>query len=1076
MTTMRRTLLPVCLVVLLPPALPAAPPSGDDFFEKHVRPLLVEHCLKCHGDKKPKGGLRLTSRKALLAGGDSGPGIVSGQPDKSLLIHAVRYLDTPRMPPRQKLAARDIDLLVQWVKIGAPWPETAAKPATSAKPFRLTDEQRRFWSFQPVRAVTPPAVTSTWPRNPVDRFILARLEALHLRPAAPADRRTLIRRVTFDLTGLPPTPEEVDAFVADTRPGAYERVVDRLLASPAYGERWGRHWLDLVRYTDSFDARGIGGEMDCADAWRYRDWVVRALNADQGYDRFVTAQIAGDLDPGRDGYSADGTVATGMLAIGNWGGGDADKEKLLTDIADDQVDVVARTFLGLTVACARCHDHKFDPISMADYYALAGIFFSSHILPNVGPKTNGPPMLRIPLVSPAEQQRRQQHAMQLASLTKRLDTARRTAVVAHVRALLPQTPRYLLAAHDVLEPPADRPRPDVEAVARRDRLHPYALKNWLRLLQQDGYRPLARTLAVPGQAGVVAYRNEADCPNVLVNTTAAAVKLTTLTLQPRSVAVHPGPASGVVVSWTSPVSGTVEVSGGLADADATCGDGVAWRLARRGGEELARGELANGGAAVLPAGKLKSVAVRPGDRLDLVVLPRANYFCDTTTVRLTIRQAGAAQTWELSGDMLLDPYRKGPSVWAFHDTTTLRPGPAADLADWYRAVAEVKSGKGDRQTLQQAARAVAGRLRRLDETNPFWIAQPADEQALAPGPRAVIARLRRELDELRCIRFPPLEFANGAQEGGVPGSPHAGVHDVRIHIRGRYDRLGDVVPRRFPEVLAGTKQPPIGTGSGRRELAAWLTDAGNPLTARVMVNRLWQHHFGRGLVDTPSNFGALGHRPTHPDLLDWLATRFVRDGWSLKKMHRLMVLSATYRQDSRGEPQTVKTDPDNLLLGRMTRRRLEAEAIRDSLLAVAGNLDRRPGGPAERAFTAPRRTMYLMTVRSDRSGFGPLFDVADSTAPVEARTVSTVAPQALFLLNNPFSQAQATALARRIQSSGRDDRGRIEQLHRLLYGRPPLDAEVELVSEYLARGGRTEEGWRKVCQVLLCANEFVYVD
>jgi hypothetical protein len=325
------------------------------------------------------------------------------------------------------------------------------------------------------------------------------------------------------------------------------------------------------------------------------------------------------------------------------------------------------------------------------------------------------------------------------------------------------------------------------------------------------------------------------------------------------------------------------------------------------------------------------------------------------------------------------------------------------------------------------------------------------------------------------VSFPPLEFANGAQEGGVPGSPHAGAHDLRIHVRGRYDRLGELVPRRFPEVLAGTKQPRIASGSGRRELARWLTDPANPLTARVMVNRLWQYHFGRGIVASPSNFGALGQKPSHPELLDWLAGEFVRSGWSIKHLHRLLVLSATYRQDSTGDPETARADPDNRLFGRMARRRLEAEAIRDSLLAAAGTLDRRPGGPAERSLAAPRRTLYLGTVRSDRSGFGPLFDMADSTQPVESRTVSTVAPQALFLLNNPFCRDQAAALARRLQAVS-DLPSRLDLAYRLLYARPPTTAEVDLLVRYLERNGHSDDAWRQTCQVLLCANEFVYID
>ncbi len=699
----------------------SAEPNGDEFFEKNVRPLLVERCFKCHGGEKTRGSLKLTSRQAVLQGGDNGPAAVPGKPGDSLLIKAVHWSDTLKMPKDKPLSEKEIAVLTRWVEIGLPYPAGAA---ANSGGFHITDEQRQFWAFRPVHVVPPPAVKNTaWPRSDLDRYILAALEAKGLKPAAPADKRTLLRRATFDLTGLPPTPEEIDAFLKDESPNAFEKVVDRLLASPAYGERWGRHWLDLARYTDSFDSRILttGKEMDCQDAWRYRDWVIDAFNRDLPYDQFVRDQIAGDLLPGKDGINRQGIIATGFLAIGNWGGGDADKDKLLTDIADDQVDVTSRTFLGLTVACARCHDHKFDPISQADYYGLAGIFFSTHILPDVGPKTNGPPMLRIPLTPPSA-----------------------------------------------------------------------------------------------------------------------------------------------------------------------------------------------------------------------------------------------------------------------------------------------------------------------------------------------------------------TEFAEGAQEGGVPGSPHAGVHDVRIHLRGRYDHLGDLVPRRFPEVLAGKDQKPITEGSGRLQLAEWLTRPDNPLTARVMVNRIWQHHFGEGVVATPSNFGKLGGRPSHPELLDYLADRFVKSGWSIKAMHRLMMLSATYRQSCENEKSNL--DPENRLLYHMNRRRLEAEGVRDSLLAVAGRLDDTEGGPGVRDFKVPRRTVYLMTVRSDRSGFGPLFDQADSTALVDRRTVSTVAPQALFVMNHPFVLEQAKALAKRIADGGKDERTKIQRAYVLLYGRPPVDEEVKIGLGFVARGGGTAKAWEEYCQVLLCANEFIYVD
>jgi hypothetical protein len=1088
-------LLSALVLSALPGPAVSAESAHDEFFEKKVRPLLVEHCLKCHGDKKPKGKLRLTSRANILKGGDSGPAAVPGKPKDSLLIQALHYIDPPRMPQKGKLPQRDIAIFTRWVKVGLPYPKAASAgdPSKAPAKFVITDEHRKFWSFQPVRHVTPPAVKDVrWVRAPLDRFILAPLEARGLRPAKRADRRTLIRRATFDLTGLPPTPEEVAAFLADDSPQAFARVVDRLLSSPAYGERWGRHWLDLVRYTDSFDARGLGGKMDCADAWRYRDYVVRAFNRDLPYDRFLTDQIAGDVAPLR-GYERDSLIATGMLALGNWGGGDADKEKLLTDIADDQVDVVSRTFLGLTVACARCHDHKFDPISTADYYSLAGIFFSTHILPNVGPKTDGPPMLRIALLGPAEKARRQRHLSAIAAAEKALREATTRAYADFAKAQLPNTARYLVAAWDYHNPPAGTWKATLVQFAARRKLHAPALQRWVDYLGMGEYVYMKQPLRdVAGRKGVHGWRGKPDCPSALINTTSREQAIATFKLPPRSVAVHPGPNNGVVVAWHSPFSGKVRVRGRLLDADPVSGDGVAWIIDHnRGGtrRELASGDLPNGGGQKFAAGKgarrLETIAVRAGDRLELLVLPRANYFCDTTVVELTIETLDGKKSWDLARDMTADPLRGNPNgVWHFLDMAQARRGsrPASAgvaLAGWDRAVAQVRAGKAMRKAIEEAARAFQKTFAAVDARSPFWPAGPAEEGVLSPRVRDGLAKRAAKLASLRRVPLPPIPFANGAQEGGVPGSPHAGVHDVRIHRRGRYDRLGPMVPRRFPEILAGPKQPRIKKGSGRVELARWLADPKNPLTARVMANRIWQGHFGEAIVRTPSNFGKLGRRPTHPELLDHLAAEFVRGGWSVKRMHRTIMLSAAYQQDSRPEPRTLRADPDNLLFGRMNRRRLEAEAVRDNLLMAAGRLDRRIAGPAERNFATPRRSLYLMTVRSDRSGFGPLFDSADSTAPVEHRTVSTVAPQALFLLNNPFARRQAQALAGRIVAWAKDDRARIRRAYALLYGREPLAEEVAVGADLLAasRGRQPpEKAWQEYAQVLLCANEFIYVD
>jgi hypothetical protein len=1084
-------------------------PAAAEFFEKQVRPLLVERCLKCHGDAKPKGGLSLTSREHLLEGGDTGPAAVAGQPGKSLLIQAVHYKDTPKMPPKARLPDREIAVLTRWVRMGLPWPRVrAVNPVVKGQEFRITDEQRRFWSFQPVKAVAPPPVKDgAWPRSGLDRFVLATLEARGLKPALPADRRTLIRRATFDLTGLPPTPGEIDAFLRDRAPGAFARVVDRLLASPHYGERWGRHWLDIIRYTDSFDARGIGGEMDIADAWRYRDWVAAALNRDLPYNRFIVDQIAGDLVQARggEGFNAQGTVATGMLAIGNWGGGDADKEKLLTDIVDDQIDVVSRSFLGLTLACARCHDHKFDPLSTEDYYGVAGIFFSTHILPNVGPKTNGPPMLRIPLLSGTALAQRNRDQARVADLDRQIKAASDEQYHRFARQLLPQTAKYVTAAWEYQNRPAAQARQSVGEAAARRGLYEYALRQWIEYLAADDYRLMTKPIQnVNGRPGVHAWRGEPDCPSLTVNTTGREVAILTFKLPPRSVAVHPGPNNGVAVRWKSPITGTVRITGRVADADPVCGDGIAWIIDQRtagGRRELAGGDIANGGsqsfAAAKTAGRLNAVPIQEGDHIELLVLPKANHACDTTVVELVIARQDGSARWDLTRDLVADPLQGGKGnphsdrlghkdVWHFLDMADsprarqAQTGGHAALLRWQRFLASATTGKPDRARVEEEARAFQKAFDLDDARSPFWIRNPADSRHLPAAARETLTRLAAERDALKGRLAVPVPLANGAQEGGVPGSPHAGIHDVKIHIRGSYSRLGPLVPRRFPVLLAGTNQPPITRGSGRLQLAEWIASPEHPLTARVMVNRLWQYHFGEGIVRTPSNFGKLGERPTHPELLDYLAREFVRGGWSMKKMHRLLMLSAAYRQSSAADAATLKADPGNLLFGRMNRRRLEAEAIRDNLLAVAGRLDPTAGGPATRDFSSPRRTLYLMTVRSDRAGFRPLFDVADSTAPVDRRVVSTVAPQALFLLNHPFVLEQTRRLARRELDGSGNDTARIQNVYVLLFGRPPTTAEDQIGRAFLTRaagaGKSAETAWEEYCQVLLCTNEFIYVD
>ena len=1052
-------------------------------------------------------------------------------------------------------------------------PAPAAVPAPASVTFSLAPypaERKNFWSFQPVKNPPLPAVKNlAWCKTPIDRFILAQLEAKGLRPAPPADRRTLIRRAAYDLTGLPPTPTETDAFVADRSPDAWSKVVDRLLASPRYGERWARRWLDVVRYADSYDARGVGGEGDISEAWRYRDWVVNAFNNDLPYNQFMKYQIAGDLMD-----EANGTIATGLLAIGNWGNGDADKEKILTDIADDQVDVVSRSMMGLTVACARCHDHKFDPIPTKDYYGLAGIFFSSHILPRLAAKGAGENPLRIPLLTHADQEQRDRHAQQIAEALSLLGQERHARLGANANRLLPAAGDYILAARQYAQRPILQANQSIASFAQAQGLAGWALGQWRDCLGLGEYaRMTQRANDVAGNRGVTAWRGMADCPNLLVNTNVEARALSTLTLPPRSVSVHPGPHSGVVVAWRSPITGCVRVSGRVQDADPNGGDGIAWAIdlhSTNGRRELASGAFADGGRQDFAQGRtanaLASISVRAGERLELVVLPKANYNNDTTTVELTIAEQGEqtadrAQTqppsavqpalaptvgrvWSLTHDLMANASSNGDKagtwpdsygdagVWACEDTDDnprAYAPPSPDMPDdtfrtvaaqWQRTLDAVRSNAPSPvltdAVFAQAAQSFAAVFRLVDARSPFWIRREADEDGLPVQDRDALALRRARLALLQKNMPPPITYANGIQEGGVPGSPHAGLHDVRVHIRGSYARLGDLVPRHFPVVLAGETQPVIAQGSGRLQLAEWLASAAHPLTGRVWVNRVWQGHFGQGLVRTAGNFGLLGERPTHPELLDWLAYHFVEGSgvriqgsgkalsnggiapasvphpltpdpfalnWSTKKLHRLILLSAAYQQGSEANADTLQSDPDNRLVGRVTRTRLEAEALRDSLLAVAGRLDMTMGGRAYPDADTPRRSLYHLTIRSDRSGFGPLFDGADPTACVDRRMVTTVAPQSLYLLNNPFALTQTRALSARLKREVPDapdaDAARIRRAYRLLYAREAAPEEIRIGQSYLKHaqpGTQDFSAWDAYCQILLCANEFVYVD
>ncbi len=906
---------PLTLAVLLlaapgaaPQSAPPADAEGIAFFEKKIRPVLAARCYECHSARaeKLRGGLHLDSPEGILRGGNSGAALAPGRPAESLLVRAIRHADEElRLPPKGKLADGEIADIESWILRGAPVPRAAG--AAPAGPSAAA-----HWAFRPPgRPAPPPVRLRDWPINLIDPFILHELEKLGLRPAPEADRRTLLRRLSADLTGLPPAPTEVEAFEKDSSPDAVEKAVDRLLSSPRFGERWGRHWLDVARYSDT-KGYVFREERRFPFSHTYRDWVIRALNEDLPYDRFLLQQIAADgLDVGDDRRPL---AALGFLTLGR---------RFLNrepDIIDDRIDVVTRGTMALTVSCARCHDHKYDPFSMKDYYALYGVFAGSREprnLPVIGPALRGEETLAYE----KELARRQAEAAKFRE--SRFDT------LAPPLRSAGQIAEYLQAAHEA------RGLADENALrgfAQKRDLKGLVLERWIDHLRRHG----------PGD----------------------------------------------------PVFGP-------------------WHGAK------------------------------PGPGVNPLV------------ARALAGKAPGKEAAEAYGSLLAEFDRTAPEE------------------------------DPDREALRRVVRGPDA---------PPDVPLDHVDRILNRADRDKLRDLDRKIEELRATHPGAPEQAMALED--APAPPEA-----RVFIRGNPANPGEAVPRRFLALLGGRV---FTQGSGRLELARAIADPANPLTARVLVNRVWSHLLGAGLVRTPSDFGVRSDPPSHPELLDWLARRFIEDGWSIKKLIRLIALSATYRQSSRDDARARAEDPDNRLLWRANRRRLDFEAMRDSLLAVSGGLDLTMGGravpisanptvktrqdaetirnegggdPSQSTYSG-RRSVYLFIDRQNLPSTFRDFDFAspDTHSPQRHRT--TVPQQALYLMNSPFVAEQARRLAARPEVAGEAARDRrIAALHRIVFGRAPTPEEAALGARFVeGEGDGALKPWEKYAQVLLISNEFMFID
>jgi Protein of unknown function (DUF1549)/Protein of unknown function (DUF1553)/Planctomycete cytochrome C len=932
-------------VLTLASAFAQAP---TDFFENNVRPVLAENCYDCHTTAE-MGGLRVDSRERLLQGGKSGPAVIPGDPDKSLLIQAVRQTGDLKMPKGGKLKPAEIQALTDWVKMGTPWPEAKAAAVQSSPVKVITPEQRAFWSFQPLQDPAIPAVKEkSWAKTNIDHFVLAKLEAKGMKPVGPADRRALIRRVTLDLTGLPPTPEEVDAFVSDKSAGAYEKVIDRLLASPRYGERWGRHWLDVVRYAED-DVRGLDpkdrGYMPFQGAYVYRDWVIQAFNNDLSYDRFIKAQLAGDL---LDGQQRDKAVeGTAMLGQGPWWWDQAEPVQGRADERNERIDMVTRGMLGLTVACARCHDHKYDPISQKDYYSLAAVFLNTTYH-------------EYPATSPAEMAVWEKQQKVIDDKEETLDDFMEKQSDLYSQMLAQKTSKYLVAAWQV----AGEPKKTAAEAALDQKVDPEMLERWIKFLAKP-----------PKHYSYLRdWQDMVKCGGTLEQAQFLAENFQNLVL-----------ALGVEAAALKEENDIIKAKAGVRKKP---------RRDSYPNEFETNDEFC------------------PGCDLELKTMP-----IERTNLYLDVFKADQ----ESENDQKPDP-----GLLSLHDWALER----------------------------------------------HFSAEVAEH----------VAALRAEIDALKKAQV-PYPFLHGVGDTKTMQTMH-------VNVRGNPHTPGDPVPERFLAVLSPPDPKPFSNGSGRLELADAIV--ASPIAARVIVNRVWRWHFGSGIVDTPDNFGKMGDPPSDPELLDYLTTSFVKNGMSIKKLHREILLSSVYQLSTESSAENAEKDGANRLYWRANRQRLDAEAIRDSLLFVSGDLDlKKTGGPsADFADDNHRRTVYCKVSRYRLDNFLQVFDYPNPSFTAEQRFTTIVPLQRLYFMNSSFVYKQAETFAKRVydEAPGSDktsDAARIQKAYRILFGRAPNEAETKAGLDFLQAhpetpgdqvAGQPTTAWNEYARVLLSSNEFEFVN